>query len=121
MSKKKKKAAAKSSGPSPFTITAVGITVVVVLAGIAAGVLIVALSNDDGGGGGAIKLPDFVYAATAPKDAAKAYQFALDYPDYLSQTPCYCGCYADGHKSNLDCFIKSRDGDDVEFDRHGAG
>lgn len=122
MSKKKKKAAPKSSGASPFTITAVGITLVVILVGIAAGVLIAALSGDDGGGdGGAIKLPDFVYAATAPKDAAKAYQFALDSPDYLSQVPCYCGCYADGHRSNLDCFIKSRDGDDVEFDRHGAG
>ena len=118
--KKKKKAAPKSSGPSPFTITAVGITLVVILAGIGAGVLIAALSSDDGGGG-AIKLPDFVYAPTAPKDSAKAYQFALDSPDYLSQVPCYCGCYADGHESNLDCFIKSRDGDDVEFDRHGAG
>ena len=104
-------------GISLYTWTSI---IGVILTGIAAGVLIAALSSDDGGGG-AIKLPDFVNAPTAPKDSAKAYQFAVDYPDYLSQVPCYCGCYADGHESNLDCFIKSRDGDDVEFDRHGAG
>lgn len=119
--KKKKKAPVKSSGLSPAAITAIGITVVVVLAGIGAGVLIFSMSNDDGGDGGSTKLPDFVYAATAPKDAPKAYQFALDSPEYLAQVPCYCGCVADGHRSNLDCFIQSRDGDDVEFDRHGAG
>ena len=69
----------------------------------------------------AIKPPDFAYAATAPRGAVEAYQFAIDHPDILAQIPCYCGCgELDGHKSNLDCFIKSREGDEVVFDDHGS-
>ena len=70
----------------------------------------------------AITLPAFVYNPTAPKGAVKAYRFALERPDLLSQVPCYCGCGGEaGHKSNLDCFVKTRNGDNVTFDNHGAG
>lgn len=91
---------------------------VVVLAGVFVWVITGRVGDSSAGN---LKPPDFAYASTAPKDAAKAYQAALDIPDYLSQIPCYCGCSAEGHKSNLDCFIDSRNGDDVVFDRHGAG
>ncbi len=70
----------------------------------------------------AIQLPAFVYDPTAPKDAATAYRFALERPDLLSQVPCYCGCGQEaGHRNNLDCFVKSRNGQNVIFDNHGAG
>jgi hypothetical protein len=35
----------------------------------------------------------------------EAYQFAVANQDYLSNFPCYCGCGAMGHTSNLDCYI----------------
>lgn len=112
----------KRGGLTPLSLTAIVVAGLVIAVGAGAGILVWALSGDEGGSGGAVlKPPDFAYAATAPKDSAKAYQFALDFPEYLSQVPCYCGCAKDGHKSNLDCFIKSRSGDKVEFDKHGAG
>jgi hypothetical protein len=68
------------------------------------------------------QLPDFVYAPTAPANVERAYLGALEYPEELSHIPCYCGCgHNAGHKSVLDCYIASRDGDDIVFDRHGAG
>jgi hypothetical protein len=69
-----------------------------------------------------ITLPSWVSAPGTPKNSAVAYRFALERPDLLSQMPCYCGCgESAGHISNLDCFIKSRNGDQVVFDQHGAG
>lgn len=103
--------------PSGFVIAVVTIIVAGLIAGIAAGMI----SRRGDSASGTIKLPDFALAATAPRGAAQAYQFALDRPDLLKQIPCYCGCAADGHTSNLDCFIKSRDANDVEFDPHGSG
>lgn len=104
--------------PSGFVLAVVAIIAVGLTAGIVAGVL------SRGGGSSspdAIKLPDFASARTAPKGSAQAYQFAVDHPDLLAQIPCYCGCAADGHKNNLDCFITSREGNKVVFDRHGSG
>ena len=69
-----------------------------------------------------IQLPQFVYSPTAPKNAVTAYKFALEHPELLSKVPCYCGCGQEaGHKSNLDCFVQRRSGNDVTFDDHGAG
>lgn len=73
--------------------------------------------------GNAIKLPSFAYDPSAPKNAAKAYQFAVDRPDLLSQVPCYCGCGQEvgvKHTSNLGCFIKQRNDDNLLFDRHAS-
>lgn len=113
MSKQKR----KSKIPPGFAIVVVAIIASGLAAGIIAGVLSRGGNEDT-----EIKLPDFAYAATAPKGSAKAYQFAVDFPDILAQIPCYCGCgQLDGHKNNLDCFIKSRDGNKVVFDRHAAG
>ena len=51
-----------------------------------------------------------------------AYQFAVANPDALKNVPCYCGCGAIGHKSNLACYIKEfgADGKPV-FDDHAMG
>jgi hypothetical protein len=51
--------------------------------------------------------PDFV--RQLPKDGQAAYAFALARPDVLQWLPCYCGCAAMDHRSNLDCFFKRRD------------
>ncbi|MHB1391400.1 MAG: PCYCGC motif-containing (lipo)protein [Thermoleophilia bacterium] len=107
----------KSFMPSGFVMALAAIITVGIIAGIAAGVM----SRRGSSSADTIKLPDFALAATAPRGAPQAYQFALDRPDLLKQIPCYCGCAADGHTSNLDCFIKSRDGNDVVFDPHGSG
>ena len=98
---------------------------VIIAAGLAAGVVAAVLTR--GGGETAseqsgIKLPDYAFSPQAPKGADIAYQFAVDRPDLLAQIPCYCGCgQLDGHKNNLDCFVKSRNGDKVVFDDHAFG
>ncbi len=58
----------------------------------------------------------------APAVVRTAYQFALANPDALANVPCYCGCGAIGHKSNLACYIKefTPDGTPV-FDDHALG
>jgi len=116
-SKGKKPGKKKSSSPS-FPVTAAVIVVAVIL-GAVGGVLAWYVTSDTASG---IELPDFVYEEGVPPGTEDAYQVALDIPDYLDQIPCFCGCGTiDGHKNNLDCFIKSRDGDKVEWDDHGAG
>ena len=58
----------------------------------------------------------------APAAVRTAYQFAAANPDALRNVPCYCGCGAIGHKSNLACYIKEfgADGKPV-FDDHAMG
>jgi len=50
--------------------------------------------------------PDYVRSATAR--VQEAYRYALTRPDVLQWMPCYCGCAAMEHQSNLDCFLRSR-------------
>ncbi|MBZ0310800.1 MAG: PCYCGC domain-containing protein, partial [Anaerolineae bacterium] len=47
-------------------------------------------------------MPDFVQSA--PLRVQQAYQFAVANPDMLTHQPCYCGCGAMGHTSNLSCY-----------------
>jgi hypothetical protein len=58
----------------------------------------------------------------APTTVRTAYQFAVANPDALRNVPCYCGCSAIGHKSNLECYVKEfkADGTPV-FDDHALG
>lgn len=58
----------------------------------------------------------------APAAVRAAYQFAVANPDALANVPCYCGCGAIGHKSNLACYVKEfgPDGKPV-FDDHALG
>ncbi len=58
----------------------------------------------------------------APKAVKEAYQFAVANPDQLTDIPCYCGCGAMGHTSNLACYVSGVDGSGkVSFDSHALG
>jgi hypothetical protein len=55
----------------------------------------------------------------APQAVQEAYRFAAANPDVLSRIPCYCGCGMEGHKSNLDCYVKQTGADgSIVFDDH---
>jgi hypothetical protein len=64
-------------------------------------------------------LADFVL--NAPQKVQETYIMASKYPEVVASVPCFCGCAADGHKSNLDCFVKKMGpGNAVEeWDTHG--
>lgn len=34
----------------------------------------------------------------------QSYQAAKDHPEALEKVACYCGCYGEGHRNNLDCY-----------------
>jgi hypothetical protein len=65
-------------------------------------------------------LPDYVQSA--PPRVREAYQFAAANPDLLVYQPCYCGCGAMGHTSNLSCYISdtAEDGTPI-YDNHASG
>ncbi|WP_050180649.1 PCYCGC motif-containing (lipo)protein [Domibacillus robiginosus] len=49
------------------------------------------------------------------------YRAAAKHADVLDQMPCYCGCgESAGHRSNLNCFIAERNGDEITWDDHGT-
>jgi len=113
-----RKGAAKSKQTPGFIVALIVIVAVGIAAGVVAGVMVNRRGGDSSSG---LKPPEFAYASTAPKGAVKAYQFALDRPDLLSQVPCYCGCGQEaGHTSNLDCFVRSRNGNEITFDDHAS-
>lgn len=63
--------------------------------------------------------PDYVRHAH-PR-VAEAYRYALERPDVIEWMPCYCGCEGMGHRSNLDCFLRSRmAGGAVAFEEHAS-
>lgn len=52
---------------------------------------------------------------------SEAYAYALTRPDALQYMPCYCGCVAMDHRSNLDCFLKPRQaGMAISFEEHAS-
>lgn len=65
-------------------------------------------------------LPD--WARSAPLRVRTAYEYAVTHPDELKKYPCYCGCGAMGHTSNLSCYIQdiAPDGT-ITFDNHANG
>lgn len=70
-----------------------------------------AASHDPGADAAAIEAawaarPDYVSHADAR--VQEAYRYALERPDVIQWMPCYCGCAAMQHRSNLDCFLRSR-------------
>ena len=68
----------------------------------------------------ASELPAFVH--DAPVSVQEAYQFAIANPHELENYPCYCGCGAMGHTSNLSCYIQDVGTDGaIVFDNHAAG
>jgi hypothetical protein len=65
-------------------------------------------------------LPEFLHDDSL--QVRVAYRFAIANPDELRNYPCYCGCVAIDHASNLDCYISdiAEDGM-ITFEGHGAG
>lgn len=60
------------------------------------------------------------YVRALPEDWQAAYKFALARPDVIGWMPCNCGCGADGHRSNLDCFFDRRESGEITFQEHGS-
>jgi hypothetical protein len=42
----------------------------------------------------------------APQQVQGAYAWAAMHENILRYIPCYCGCVAEGHNSNYDCFVQ---------------
>jgi hypothetical protein len=62
--------------------------------------------------------PDYVRTNAATEEA---YHFALQHPEIVQWMPCYCGCEAMGHGSNLDCYYKhGQPGDRAVFEEHAS-
>lgn len=60
------------------------------------------------------------YVRSQPRVEA-AYAYAMARPDVLSWLPCYCGCVAMDHRSNLDCFFKpTQPGTPLQFEEHAS-
>lgn len=118
----KSPAGAESPASKKKLLIIVFVIIGVLLVLLSAGIGIWKLYYADGGEEAATyQLPDFVYSPTAPADADRAYLGAIEHSEELSHIPCYCGCgQSAGHESVLDCFIASRDDDNIAFDRHGA-
>jgi hypothetical protein len=65
-------------------------------------------------------IPDFILEA--PRRVQEAYAFALERPEVLQYMPCFCGCGAGGHESNLDCFVKEIGADGtIDYSTHAFG
>ena len=50
----------------------------------------------------------------------EAYRYAMEHPLVLHWIPCYCGCGAMGHGSNLDCYYEPNSGGSIVFDEHAS-
>jgi uncharacterized protein YceK len=62
--------------------------------------------------------PSYVDTSTRTQEA---YAFAMAHPDVLQWMPCYCGCGAMGHRSNLDCFFEPTGGAErLTFEEHAS-
>lgn len=56
----------------------------------------------------------------APEAVRDAYAWAATHENILQYIPCFCGCGADGHKNNYDCFVASRAANGwITMDLHG--
>jgi hypothetical protein len=63
--------------------------------------------------------PEYVRQATDM--VQEAYRYAIERPDVVQWMPCYCGCAAMEHRSNLDCFLRARmAAGAVAFEEHAS-
>ena len=59
---------------------------------------------------------------SAPASVQEAYRFAIANQELLSQIPCFCGCGAVGHKSNLSCYLVEDGAPGIlQYDYHALG
>lgn len=57
---------------------------------------------------------------SAPQPVRDAYAWAAMHENILRYIPCYCGCGANGHKNNYDCFVSARAANGwITMDLHG--
>jgi len=62
--------------------------------------------------------PAYVRANAATEEA---YAFAIQHPQIVGWMPCFCGCEAMDHGSNLDCYFKpGQPGDKPVFEEHAS-
>jgi hypothetical protein len=63
--------------------------------------------------------PDYVRQSA--DRVQEAYRYALERPDVIQWMPCFCGCAAMEHRSNLDCFLRARmTAGAVAFEEHAS-
>jgi hypothetical protein len=61
------------------------------------------------------------YVSHNGHETEEAYAFAVARPDIVEWMPCYCGCAAMDHRSNLECFLKRREaGAPIAFEEHAS-
>jgi hypothetical protein len=59
---------------------------------------------------------------SAPASVQEAYRFAIANQELLSHIPCFCGCGAVGHKSNLSCYLVEDGAPGIlQYDYHALG
>jgi hypothetical protein len=62
--------------------------------------------------------PEYVRSSAATEEA---YAYALTHPQIMRWMPCYCGCGAMDHGSNLDCYFKhGAVGSAVAYEEHAS-
>ena len=61
--------------------------------------------------------PAFTHADAATE---QAYHYAMAHPEVVQWMPCYCGCGAMGHGSNLDCYFEPRADGSIVFEEHAS-
>ncbi|GAB4420423.1 MAG: PCYCGC domain-containing protein [Anaerolineae bacterium] len=95
-------------------------SLLIVLSAIGAIVLAACGSNGAETPSSVALLPGWV--REAPPRVHAAYEYAVANPEELKKYPCYCGCGAMGHTSNLSCYIQdiAPDGT-ITFDSHANG
>lgn len=59
----------------------------------------------------------------APANVQEAYRFAIANKELLEQIPCFCGCVAEEHQSNYNCYVAEDGGPGtiLEYDYHALG
>ena len=56
----------------------------------------------------------------APQPVRDAYAWAATHENILQYIPCYCGCGANGHRNNYDCFVSAKAASGwITMDLHG--
>ena len=50
----------------------------------------------------------------------EAYAYAFEHPEIVEWMPCYCGCEAMGHGSNLDCYFRHGQVGKPVFEEHAS-
>jgi hypothetical protein len=55
-------------------------------------------------------------------EVQEAYRYNIANPETMKWFPCFCGCGAQGHRYNLDCYVREfRDNGSVELDPMSFG